>query len=93
MLRDFAVSPNGHQVEKWLNGEVHDNVPEALAEDLIVSLIAVEVTGNRKRDEQLEAEAIGALEEDAKRAQVAAAVAAAAKDAALEAATQAMHGA
>ena len=35
MLKDTAVSPNGYDVEKWLAGEVHYDVRDDVAADLM----------------------------------------------------------
>lgn len=95
MLKDFPVSPNGYDVEKWLKGEVKRNVPDALADDLThdQTLAAIEVTGDRAADKQAEVDATAEAERRAKEAAVADAAKEAAAKAALEAAKAASGGA
>jgi FKBP-type peptidyl-prolyl cis-trans isomerase len=95
MLKDFAVSPNGYDVEKWLKGEVKRNVPDALADDLIheQTLAAIEVTGDKKADAEAEEDAHAEAERRAKEAAAAEAAKEAAAKAALDAAKAASGGA
>lgn len=87
MLKDFPVSPNGYEVEKWFKGDVKKNVPDALADELThgQTLAAIEVTGDRAADKQAEVDAAAEAERRAKDA----AAAEAAKDAAAKAALEA----
>jgi hypothetical protein len=79
MLKDFCVAPDGFTVEKWKNGELKQNVPDELADELLHSstIAAVEVTGDARIDARAEAEAKeAALNLAAERAVAAAALAA-----------------
>lgn len=90
MLRDMAVSPRGYDNEKWLKGEVHENVPDALADDLTApqTLAAIEVTGDAKTDAAAKKEAGAAAHALAQSQAEAAALA----DAAAQAAQNAVKG-
>lgn len=62
MLKDFMVAVDGFTVVKWLKGEIKEDVPDHVADDLTheQTLAAVEVTGNKKDDAAAEAEAVAA---------------------------------
>ncbi|WP_159728376.1 hypothetical protein [Methylosinus sp. Ce-a6] len=94
MLKNFSVSPNGYDVEKWLKGEVKRNVPDALADDLTdeQTLAAIEVTGDKKADAEAEDGAKAEAERRAKEAAAAEALKEAAAKAALDAAKNAGGG-
>lgn len=88
MLKDFPVSPNGYDVEKWLRGEVKKNVPDALADELThpQTLAAIEVTGDKKADAEAEQDAAAEADRRAKEAAAAESLKEAAAKAALDAA-------
>jgi hypothetical protein len=88
MLKDFSVSPNGYDVEKWLKGEVKKNVPDALSDELThpQTLAAIEVTGDRAADKEAEQDAIAEAERRANEVAAGEALKEAAAKAALDAA-------
>ena len=87
LLEDRFVAPDGFTVEKWLKGEVHENVPDAVADDLThpLTLSAVEVTGDAKADSKAEAESIAAAAQKAADDLAAATLQAASEQAAIKA--------
>jgi hypothetical protein len=94
MLKDFAVAKDGFTVERWKEGEVHEDVPDALADDLLhdTTLAASLVTGNKAADEKAEAAVLMAQEKQAEELAAQKALADAAAMAALQAARTAPAG-
>jgi len=88
MLRDHHVSLHGFDVDKWLAGEIHRGVPDALADDLIhpKTLAAIEITGDKKADAAAQIDAEAEAKSRADDAAAAEALKEAAAKAALEAA-------
>jgi hypothetical protein len=88
MLRDHHVSLHGYDVEKWLAGEIHRDVPDALADDLThpQTLAAIEITGDKKTDAAAQSDAEAEAKARAEEAVAAEALKEAAAKAALEAA-------
>lgn len=88
MLRDFRISQDGFTVENWKEGEIHENVPDALVNDLLhpTAFAAVVVTGNAKVDEAAELKMMSEIEAQEHEAAARKALDDAAAQAALEAA-------
>jgi hypothetical protein len=87
LLEDRFVAADGFTVEKWLKGEVRENVPDAVADDLThpLTLSAIEVTGNDKADAKAEDAALAAAAQKAADIAEAATLQAASEQAALKA--------
>jgi len=88
MLRNHKVSLHGYDVEDWLKGEIHENVPDGLADDLThpQTLAAIEITGDKKADAAAQSDAEAEAKARADEAAAAEALKEAAAKAALDAA-------